>query len=595
MPGNPMNPNNRNQRGSGFTNLNRIVGANKQNQLGSAVGSGLTQQAQVARQGLQKGTEQFNQQAQQNRLDTEQNKQAAQNILNAPESVSDQDVSKFQTLRSGQYSGPQALQNEQGIVNQARQAEQLGRYSGSSGGRQMLLQRFLGGSGYTAGKQRLDDLLLGQTGTQQLRQAQRQTANLGQSAERASEGARTQAQYLANQAKQFGQNVENQYDTTVQNQGQQLQSALEKAKADQEAQLARLKGGIQGANELTPEEMARFGIDPNTALFNVDLSKYVSRTMDPNLANVSSQEQARKIQALQKLGASNIDENQRQLFSAFQDPSQVNQLAVKGLTGVDKDTIRKELLARNKEFEEGLAPRHLSAAQKGLGQWSEDISNYAGTQGGILDSINQTALALENSKRGLQSTISQAMSRNNYNQQRAMQDPEVLKQQDAIKSYENQIQNLQNQYGTTQKTIQDRLSSDKDFAEKWNNQLALINAPDQSKSQGAVGFLNQLLNPDYAKTAAQIQQNNQWMSDRGNAYQTSKDVENLLNNFRYFKNWYGDDSNAFKQWENKYKGYLKETGADQTLSARQADYKKQQEEQLKKAQQDALQQLATGK
>ena len=101
MPGNPMNPNNRNQRGSGFTNLNRIVGANKQNQLGSAVGSGLTQQAQVARQGLQKGTEQFNQQAQQNRLDTEQNKQAAQNILNAPESVSDQDVSKFQTLRSG--------------------------------------------------------------------------------------------------------------------------------------------------------------------------------------------------------------------------------------------------------------------------------------------------------------------------------------------------------------------------------------------------------------------------------------------------------------------------------------------------------------
>lgn len=62
-------PNNR--KGSGFTNINRVVTANQGNKLGSTVASGVQNQANQVKSQTQNATTNFNTEAQKSRLDTE--------------------------------------------------------------------------------------------------------------------------------------------------------------------------------------------------------------------------------------------------------------------------------------------------------------------------------------------------------------------------------------------------------------------------------------------------------------------------------------------------------------------------------------------
>lgn len=241
------------QTGTGFTNLNRIMQANQGNQLGKAVGGGVAQQAGQAKESLNQARTGFDTASQANRLDTDQNKQEVNNTLQSVDTgqdVNDQTAQDFSRFRQGQYAGPQTLQNEDQVINQAQNAQNLGGLSSSAAGRQALLQRFVGGNNYSQGKQQLDNLLLGQSGGQDLRDARRQTQNLNQTALQSADAARQQAQYLSNQAQAFGTDVNNRltgqqnaYDTAVDQQVAATQS--------QEAQKAALYKQIQdtlGAN-----------------------------------------------------------------------------------------------------------------------------------------------------------------------------------------------------------------------------------------------------------------------------------------------------------------------------------------------------------
>jgi hypothetical protein len=217
---NPQNPNapRRDRVGTGFTNLNRLIGVNQNNRLGSTIGGGINTQAQTARQGVQDASSRFNQDSEAKRLDTDANKQRVQTVLGGVENATDDDVKAFETFRAGRYEGPKQLDNQQQLLNTAQSAETLGNLGTTQGGRQALLQRFVGGAGYNQGKQRLDNLLLGRSAGDNLRNARRETAGLTDTVQNAAGSAVERANYLANQARAFGQDVTNQ-TTTLKTQG----------------------------------------------------------------------------------------------------------------------------------------------------------------------------------------------------------------------------------------------------------------------------------------------------------------------------------------------------------------------------------------
>ena len=161
------------KQGSGFTNINRVMQANQGNKLGQTVGSGVQQQGQQVQNQLGQAQQQFGKQSQANRLDTIQNQQLFQQGLQDPTKLAaDQsNISKFQNILSGKYQGPQGLQNADQLAAQAASAQQMGQALGSEGGRQSLLQRFVGGNQYGQGQQTLDAMLLGAGPQQALNQA----------------------------------------------------------------------------------------------------------------------------------------------------------------------------------------------------------------------------------------------------------------------------------------------------------------------------------------------------------------------------------------------------------------------------------------
>lgn len=200
------------QLGSGFTNLQKVIGANKGNQLGSAVATGMGNRVGQIKNDLGTAQQKFNTDLQGNRVDNEENKSFVQNSLqNATTAAADQNnVNKFQSLLAGGYAGPQGLGNADTINAQAAEAAQYGNAATTSAGRTNLLQRYAGGNGYNQGQQRLDNLLLGQTGANELKQVRRDASGLGSQINNAATTAQSQAQAAAAANKGFAQDVRNQ-------------------------------------------------------------------------------------------------------------------------------------------------------------------------------------------------------------------------------------------------------------------------------------------------------------------------------------------------------------------------------------------------
>ena len=186
------------QQGSGFTNVQRVAQANQNNRLGQAVGTGVQQVGQQARTAIGAGQQQFQQQAQQSNLDTEANRAAIAQAVQDPTKATDEQVKQFSQYRSGQYHGPQGIQNYDELSNQAQQAQQLGQSANTAGGRLALLQRFAARpqQSYTSGQSRLDAALLGQTGSQGLRQARQSTLGLQGQLDQGQQAAQAQAQEM---------------------------------------------------------------------------------------------------------------------------------------------------------------------------------------------------------------------------------------------------------------------------------------------------------------------------------------------------------------------------------------------------------------
>ena len=260
------------QKGTGFTNLNKILQANRGNKLGSTVSGGIQQQAEGVKTQVKSAQEQFQEQAQKNRLDTQEAADKRSEILGrfAPSTgaaavppattgptqpaagaqpaqpqaaqapVSEDEIKDFTKFRTGTYAGPKELQDATSLYGRAQQAEQLGDLSRSEGGRQELLRRFVGGKDYTTGQRQLDTTLLGEK-PGQLGAASRQARGSVQSVEEANQQAANLAQEYTNRAKAFGEETVKKVGETKAPLSSELDKRLEEAQKKETARVTNLK------------------------------------------------------------------------------------------------------------------------------------------------------------------------------------------------------------------------------------------------------------------------------------------------------------------------------------------------------------------
>lgn len=305
------------RKGTGFTNINRVLQANQGNRLGGAVTSGVQSAAQNVKTQAQKSQEKFQQEAQKNRLDTEEAKGKRDEIIGrfgtpasgasqtstAPQQnaavsgtnqvanqvaqanaqptsgasqapapiVSEDEIKDFTRFRTGTYAGPTGLEDYQTLAGQAAEAEQLGNLTRSTGGRQELLRRTVGGEDYSQGQQRLDTLLLGQSGTQGLNQARKATRGLESDVQAANQQAGNLAQEYANRAKIFGEETVGKLQGARDPLSKQIDerlSQLQKEEADRQGFFNKLQGTFAGTAEGTKgfDRLARLGLGLQSAM-----------------------------------------------------------------------------------------------------------------------------------------------------------------------------------------------------------------------------------------------------------------------------------------------------------------------------------------
>lgn len=284
--------------GTGFTNLQRVLGANQSNRLGSTIGGGVSNVIGKANTNLNQAQNQFGQQSQQGTVGTEQDKQYANNVLKDPVQAQQSDVDKFSRFREG-YKGPQGLQSDT-LQGQQQDLQSLGNLTQNTGGRQALLQRFVGSPQYNQGQQRLDTMLLGQPGSNNLNQLRRQTMGANQNINQAYDTAQNQANLLKAQSNQFGTDVQNQITGAQTQEEQDLQGRADQYTQQQQA----LHDMFQ--NLLTPQKAVA---TPSGGQVGIGLANQVT--------GASPIDQAQYDQAMQAYGrAGNNTLMDQQLYGA---------------------------------------------------------------------------------------------------------------------------------------------------------------------------------------------------------------------------------------------------------------------------------------
>ena len=296
-------------QGSGFTNIQRVIGANQTNQLGSAVGGGVQQVGQQTQQAIGSSAQQTQQAQQAANLNTSANQAAIQQIIDTAGSSgapSTQQTQQFQQYLSGQFTGPQNLQNAGQLQNQAQQAQQLGQMVGSAGGQAALLQRFAANpnTAYTQGQTTMDTALLGATGGKQLAQGRQATLGLNQQLGQAQTAAQASAQDLQAQAAGLKESTQNKLTGAEGD----VNSALAKQMQDLPAQVKAQVAGLQDAfskGQISADQLQQSGLAAlaGQGTYGVDLGQYVHQgQLQATAANVASAEQAARLNALGALG-----------------------------------------------------------------------------------------------------------------------------------------------------------------------------------------------------------------------------------------------------------------------------------------------------
>lgn len=319
-------PSNRaNQTGSGFTTLQKYLQANKANKLGSTVGSGIQQAGQQATGAMQTAGNKFQQgfQSEQNRLGAEG--QRVDRVMGNVTAATDEDVNAFEGIRGGKTKGPQAIENANELREQARQAKALGEATGSEAGRYGLLQRYVGaGKQYTGGQQRLDNLLLGQTGAGNLREARRDTAGLVNKQQVQENTALDRGRQLAGQAKGLADTTISRLGTGVTDYDKAMQDAAVKAVADRTAYVDQARKDLAETGQADEDLFNKFGIAEGKRIWDADLGQFVKESdFQATRQNVQKEADYNKINALRRLSGSSLQGDPSAALAQYADKGQV--------------------------------------------------------------------------------------------------------------------------------------------------------------------------------------------------------------------------------------------------------------------------------
>ena len=332
-PAAPSNPNT--QKGTGYTNIQNVISANKGNQLGSAVGNNIQQVGNAAQNNLKASQNQFQTDTQNNQFNTDANNQLVQNVLANPTQYSNtgnnpnsQAGSQFSTLISGQYQGPTALANADQIQNQAANAKQLGTALNTNAGRIGVLNQVVGSPQYGQGEQNLDSLLLAQSNSPQIQAAKRQALQLQGKVNTGIAGAAAQGQENSNIAQGYGQNVQNQLGQNLTAQDAALQAQATQAQTDKDAQYQKTLADYKSGN-ITQDEANALGLTQGQNVYNTlsDPSKFLTENpLAATAQNVASSDQYAKLQALQQL-SNGYGSTAQGVLAKYNDPTQAGAFA----------------------------------------------------------------------------------------------------------------------------------------------------------------------------------------------------------------------------------------------------------------------------
>lgn len=230
------------QKGTGFTNINKLLGANQGagQQIGQAIGQNIGNQAGKFQTNLTQEQQKFGEEKQKNTFgdtDAAKVKAGISNVFSATPGVQQGNAANaedFQKYLAGQYSGPQGLTNSGQLQQQAGNINQLGQATQSQSGREGLLRQMIGKGQYTQGQQRMDSALLNQGGNQALKQVRQQTGQVGNLLGQAETDAQQQVKAAQEQNKRFAENTLNQFNEAGQRVDNETRNAYEQNKADAE-------------------------------------------------------------------------------------------------------------------------------------------------------------------------------------------------------------------------------------------------------------------------------------------------------------------------------------------------------------------------
>lgn len=319
--------NNNKKLGTGYTNLQDIIGANSNNRLADTLVQGVSDTSQQARQKLDEAKGAFDTDLGKTTSATTQGKQFGTGLVNQADStgnVSQDDTSKFINFQNSQYGGPSGLQNTDAARSKAQEAESLGKDTASSGGRMELLRRY-GAAGttqpYTQSRQNLDNLYLGGS-EDKLRGARQQTQGLSNNIQTASNNADVQVQnaqtdltgaktgisrLLADRNAALSNSLNTQLQNTITDKNAKYTSLVN----GNDDQLAQQLGLTHGNNYYNTNQ--DLGVYSRNDQFGVNplAQTYFTNSADPTISNVASDQDKARLTALSQLAQqqSGLDPN----------------------------------------------------------------------------------------------------------------------------------------------------------------------------------------------------------------------------------------------------------------------------------------------
>lgn len=337
-----------NLNGTGFTNLQSILGANSGNQLNNTISGDITQAGQQAQGNLNSSFNNFNTAVNQGNLSNPTNQALVNSTINGITSPTDNNANDYNNFSlnpgtttstngttttttnpfyntqtqqdfgnflGGQYSGPTSISNLGQIQTGLNNAQSLGQAAQTQAGRMGLLQNFSNNPQYTTGEQNLDTLFLGGPKLAQAAQSTSGLSSLGAN-------AAIEAQNSVNNAKassqQFGQDTAaalGNYNASA-NTGTGALGQIGQGIASNVGTLGQnYTTALQGIQALNPAGQANgpiqinaqteqlTGLSPGTNLYGVNpaSSQFYTPEQAPAFNNAQTPEQVAQMQALNQL------------------------------------------------------------------------------------------------------------------------------------------------------------------------------------------------------------------------------------------------------------------------------------------------------